>query len=194
MITWTGSSIDPPGFHPPSVAAAPPQLPQPSAPAGVWTSVSEQNPLQNPDRSFRSSFVPVPQYPYDSRLFRIDPASTSPSRYFVQVSTTQGRTWDQVGAYPQYPYPCQPNVSVTLTLSPTFGQDSTMLLSGSTPCSASRDGGRTWNRFPARITSGYSSGTITFSPTFAADQRLWLRGLVNGHPNLETTTHGGGIC
>src|SRR5947209_2538180 len=27
--------------------------------------------------------------------------------------------------------------------------------------------------------------TIAFSPTFAQDQRLWLRGVVGGHPSLE---------
>jgi hypothetical protein len=112
--------------------------------------------------------VAAPQYPTDNRLFRIVRASASPYGWVLQVSNTQGRTWDQVSVVPCGAAGSPP---VLLMLSPTFGRDSTLLArnASSTPCAISRNAGQSWTGPPARVASGYSNGTTVFSPTFAQE-------------------------
>jgi hypothetical protein len=178
LVTWTGPSVDPPNAvvpEPPQaappatapVAASPNSISPPPEPSvvGSWTYASVE-----PNGGV---LVPAPRFPSDNRLFRV--VGNNP----IQVSTTQGRTWDQVSERM-----CG-ITQVSLVLSPTFDVDGTMIASRATPCALSRDAGRTWTKFPMRIMSSYSQASVAFSPTFGQDHRLWLSGIVGGHPSLE---------
>jgi hypothetical protein len=108
----------------------------------------------------------------------------------IQVSTTQGRTWEQVGTRSACPQ-TNPRYSyqfATILLSPTFETDNTMVAfanSGWGPLAISADSGQSWSCLTERFVQVYRNAMTMFSPNYAQDHRLWVKGSVNGTPSIE---------
>ncbi len=166
---------------PASAPAAPPPTPAaPPPPSSAWMQVSADLPAI-------STLDPAPHYPADNRIFRVN-------SQLVQVSTTQGRAWEQVGTRSSCARPPYTYAFASVQLSPTFRTDNTMVAFASAgwgPLSITSDGGQTWNCLPQRFVQSYRNATTMFSPTFVQDHRLWVRGTVNGNSSIEASADAG---